>query len=127
MVVKALTYILTLGKEGIPEAAQNAVLNCQLHDEASCKETSMTMAYDVPAACTSLSCALEDLHHETRRHPPWTSPRPFWITASIPPTMYFPLIVHEALMVEPTETGEQGDFGRGLRCVPQAVGKIYFM
>ncbi len=27
VVVKALTYILTLGREGIPEAAQNAVLN----------------------------------------------------------------------------------------------------
>ncbi len=27
VVVKAMTYILTLGKEGIPEAAQNAVLN----------------------------------------------------------------------------------------------------
>lgn len=28
-----------------------------------------------------------------------------------PPTMYFPLIVHEALMVEPTEDREQGVAG----------------
>ncbi len=27
VVVRALTYILTLGREGIPEASQNAVLN----------------------------------------------------------------------------------------------------
>ena len=27
VVVKALTYLMTLGKEGIPEASQNAVLN----------------------------------------------------------------------------------------------------
>ncbi|MFR7892739.1 MAG: hypothetical protein ACLU38_00245 [Dysosmobacter sp.] len=27
MVVKALAYLLTLGREGIPEAAENAVLN----------------------------------------------------------------------------------------------------
>ncbi len=27
VVVRALTYLLTLGREGIPEAAQNAVLN----------------------------------------------------------------------------------------------------
>ena len=27
VVVKALTYLLTLGREGVPEAAENAVLN----------------------------------------------------------------------------------------------------
>ena len=27
VVVRALTYLLTLGRQGIPEAAQNAVLN----------------------------------------------------------------------------------------------------
>ena len=53
VIVKALTYVKTLGREGIPEASQNAGL-------------------------------LDDGIH--------------------PPTMYFPLIVEEALMVEPTET-----------------------
>ena len=27
MVVRALTYVMTLGREGVPEAARNAVLN----------------------------------------------------------------------------------------------------
>ena len=28
VVVRALTYLMTLGKEGVPEASSNAVLNC---------------------------------------------------------------------------------------------------
>ena len=40
----------------------------------------------------------------TRIYPPWISPRPLLDYGIHPPTMYFPLIVHEALMVEPTET-----------------------
>lgn len=34
VVVKALAYLLTLGREGIPEAAENAVLNAQLSHAA---------------------------------------------------------------------------------------------
>ena len=32
------------------------------------------------------------------------SPSGSWTTTSTPPTIYFPLIVSEALMIEPTET-----------------------
>ena len=39
-----------------------------------------------------------------------------------PPTMYFPLIVHEALMVEPTET-EPGDPGPGGPGLPDHPGR----
>lgn len=40
----------------------------------------------------------------TQGSPPWMWLSGCWTSASIPPPMYFPLIVHEALMVEPTET-----------------------
>ena len=100
VVVRALTYILTLGREGIPEASAMAVLNANylmkklagLYD----------MAYD--ALCMhEFVMTLEKLKNET-------GVSAMDVAKSLldygihPPTMYFPLIVHEALMVEPTET-----------------------
>ncbi len=100
VVVRALTYVLTLGKEGIPEAAENAVLNANYmmhklkdiypmaYDETCMHEFVMTlekMKHEIDVSAMDIAKALLDygIH---------------------PPTMYFPLIVHEALMIEPTET-----------------------
>ena len=100
VVVKALAYILTLGKEGIPEAAANAVLNAN-YMKAKLSDV-YEMAYPGPcmhefvmtleglkkkAGVSAMDIAKSMLDHGIH-----------------PPTMYFPLIVHEALMVEPTET-----------------------
>ena len=100
VVVKALTYIMTLGREGIPEASSNAVLNANYmmnklsdlyqmaYNETCMHEFVMTLEdlkHDINVSAMDIAKALLDygIH---------------------PPTMYFPLIVHEALMVEPTET-----------------------
>ena len=100
VVVKALAYIMTLGREGIPEASSNAVLNANYmmnklsdlykmaYNETCMHEFVMTLAdlkHDITVPARDIAKALLDygIH---------------------PPTMYFPLIVHEALMVEPTET-----------------------
>ena len=100
VVVKALTYILTLGREGIPEAAENAVLNAN-YMMRRLKEK-YTMAYDVPCMHEFVMC-LEDLLHETGVSA-MDIAKGLLDNGIHPPTMYFPLIVHEALMVEPTET-----------------------
>lgn len=98
--MKALAYIMSLGAKGIREAAENAVLNANYIME------NLRGTYDIPfdGACMhEFVMSLDSLKHETG------------ITASDvakglidlgihPPTMYFPLIVHEALMIEPTET-----------------------
>ena len=100
VVVRALTYVLTLGREGIPEASTNAVLNCNYmmnrlkdvydmaFDKGCMHEFVMTLENlkkqkDVSAMDVAKALLDNGIH---------------------PPTMYFPLIVHEALMVEPTET-----------------------
>lgn len=100
VVVKALAYIMTLGREGIPEASSNAVLNANymmnklsdlyqmVYNETCMHELVMTLEdlkHDINVSAMDIAKALLDygIH---------------------PPTMYFPLIVHEALMVEPTET-----------------------
>jgi len=98
--VKALAYILTLGRQGIPEAAQNAVLNAnylrhllQDHYEMATEGTCMH----------EFVMTLEKLKKETNVSA-LDLAKSLLDEGMHPPTMYFPLIVHEALMVEPTET-----------------------
>ncbi len=100
VVVKTLTYLLTLGREGITDAAHMAVLQANylktrlsgsfvMAQEGFCMhEFVMTLAnlkkeYGVSAMDMAKAMLDYGIH---------------------PPTMYFPLIVDEALMVEPTET-----------------------
>ncbi len=100
VVVKALAYLLTLGAEGIREASVTAVLNANylmhrikgtfapafdricMHEFVLCLEA-FKQETGVSALDVAKSLIDEGMH---------------------PPTMYFPLIVHEALMLEPTET-----------------------
>ena len=100
VVVKALAYILSLGREGIPEAAQNAVLaaNYMMHR----LKGSYAMAYD--ATCMhEFVMTLEPLKKSCGVSA-MDIAKGLLDRGIHPPTMYFPLIVHEALMVEPTET-----------------------
>lgn len=100
VVVKALTYIMTLGQEGIPEAARNAVLNANYL---------MRKIQGTFEAAFDRVCMHEfvlDLSEFKRE----TGVSALDVAKSLidygihPPTMYFPLIIHEALMLEPTET-----------------------
>ena len=100
VVVKALTYIMTLGKEGIPEAAQNAVLNANYLMRAI--QGTFEPAFD-RICMHEFVLGLSKFKEET-------GVSALDVAKSLidrgihPPTMYFPLIVHEALMLEPTET-----------------------
>ena len=100
VVVKALTYILTLGREGIPRASETAVLNANylMHalkdvftpafDRICMHEFVLDLSqYKKETGVSALDVAKGLIDHGIH-----------------PPTMYFPLIVHEALMLEPTET-----------------------
>jgi len=98
--VKALTYILSLGREGLREASRNAVLNAN-YMRVKLQDI-FPAAYDV-TCMHEFVISLDKLHKETG-----VSALDFakgLLDYGIhPPTMYFPMIVHEALMIEPTET-----------------------
>lgn len=100
VVVRALTYMMTLGKEGIPEAAANAVLN------ANYVKSRLENTYEVahPGICMhEFVLNLSNLKKETGIGA--LDVAKGLIDYGIhPPTMYFPLTVPEALMIEPTET-----------------------
>jgi glycine dehydrogenase subunit 2 len=98
--IKALTYILSLGSEGLKEASENAVLN------ANYMMAKLSDLYPVayPGACMHefvVSC--QKLKDETGVSAKDVS-KALLDYGIHPPTMYFPMIVHEALMFEPTET-----------------------
>ena len=99
VVVRAYAYILTMGADGLKEAAQAAVLN------ANYIMARLKAHYDLPYEMT---CMHEVVLSGSRQKKNGVS------TLDIakrlldygfhPPTIYFPLIVHEAMMIEPTET-----------------------
>ena len=100
VVVKALTYILTLGAEGIREVSEGAVLNANYLCEL------LSKWYDVPYGKRCMHEFVVSM--EQMKKDCGVSAMDIakgLIDHGIhPPTMYFPLIVHEALMWEPTET-----------------------
>jgi glycine dehydrogenase subunit 2 len=100
VLVKTLTYILSLGREGIPEASANAVLNANYLMNRIAKD------YDIASGSHCMHefvITLERLQKETGVSALDVAKR--LIDYGIhPPTMYFPLNVKEALMVEPVET-----------------------
>lgn len=101
VVVKALAYLLRLGNTGVAEAAHTAVLNAN-YLKRKLEEAGYTAAF--PGLCMhEFVLTLEELKKETGVSA--LDVAKAMLDAGIhPPTMYFPLIVHEALMFEPTET-----------------------
>lgn len=100
VVIRALTYIITLGAKGISEASENAVLNANYLRKLINKH--YDIAFD--GICMhEFVITLEKLKKE--KDVSAMDVAKMMIDYGMhPPTMYFPLIVHEALMVEPTET-----------------------
>ncbi len=100
VVLRALTYITMLGGDGLKQASENAVLNANylralLKDELPAANEGFCMHEFV--------VSLEGVKKETGVSAMDVAKS--LIDAGMhPPTMYFPLIVHEALMFEPTET-----------------------
>lgn len=100
VVVRALAYMSMLGAEGISQASETAVLN------ANYLMSKLAGAYEMayPGPCMhEFVMTLENLHHNAGVSALDVAKR-LLDFGMHPPTMYFPLIVHEALMVEPTET-----------------------
>ncbi len=100
VVVRALTYLLTLGREGVPEAAQNAVLNANYLMQRI--KGTFEPAFD--------RICMHEFVLDLSEFKKETGVSALDVAKSLidygmhPPTMYFPMIVHEALMLEPTET-----------------------
>jgi len=101
MMVRAYTYILVHGSKGLREISENAIINAnyilnvlkdyydapysseKIMHEAILSSHTLKKKYDVSTLDVAKRLMDYNFH---------------------PPTVYFPLIVHECLMIEPTET-----------------------
>jgi len=99
MLVRAFTYIAMLGQEGLREVAEKAVLNAN-YLQAKLKST-YTLPYD--RSCMH-EFVLEGFWKDVPDIHALDIAKRLMDYDFHPPTNYFPLIVHEALMIEPTET-----------------------
>jgi glycine dehydrogenase subunit 2 len=96
MLLRAYAYIRTLGPEGIREAARSAVLNAN-YIRARLKDT-----FHLPFTGPSLhECVFNDKGQGITT---MDFAKALIDHGFHPPTVYFPLIVKGALMIEPTET-----------------------
>ena len=96
MLLRAYAYIRTLGPEGIREVAQSAVLNAN-YIRAKLKDT-----FHLPYTGPSLhECVFNDKGQGITT---MDFAKALIDHGFHPPTVYFPLIVKGALMIEPTET-----------------------
>jgi len=105
VLVKALTYLKILGRDGLRETSEVAVLNANYIT----RKLEGTRGYELPGK-------------ELRKHETVFSAEPMKRETGVKaldvakrlldlgmhaPTIYFPLIVHEALMIEPTESASK--------------------
>lgn len=121
VLVKALAYIVTLGGEGIARASETAVLNANYLRE----KMSLHYPIDTSRPCMhEFVVSMKKLKDDTG------------VTANDvakalidrgihPPTVYFPLIVEEAMMFEPTETESKENLDRAAEAFGEIVRLAY--
>ncbi len=96
--LRAYVYILTMGRDGLKAVGENAVLNANYLQELLkenyvltrddfCMHETVFAGLKEPNGTSTLDVAKRIIDYGYH-----------------PPTVYFPLIVHEAMMFEPTET-----------------------
>ncbi len=100
VLVRAYTYIRTYGPDGLRHVAESAILNANYlkHELASDYE----IAY--PQTCQHEFVATAEDYRKEYGVTALDIARRILDFGMYAPTIYFPLIVHEAMMIEPTET-----------------------
>ncbi len=98
VLIKAYCYILSLGKD-LKRVSQLAVLNANYVKERL-KDT-FHLPYDRP--CMH-ECVFTDKNQEAHKVTTLDMAKRLIDYGFHPPTIYFPLVVHGAIMIEPTET-----------------------
>ena len=110
VLLKAYIYILMMGKDGLRESSEIAVLNSNYMK----KKILDSGKYDMPhrnlrkhefvLSCEKLKNAKEITAKDVAKR--------LLDHGLHPPTIYFPLIVKEALMIEPTESESKNDLDK---------------
>jgi len=99
VILKAYAYMLLLGKEGLIEASEYAVLN------ANYCLVRLKEYYDLPFDRICMHECVFSASRQTEKGVHALDIAKYLVDQGIhPPTVYFPLVVKESMMIEPTET-----------------------
>lgn len=99
VVLKAYAYILTIGAEGLKNASETAVLN------ANYLKSKLKEKYNIAYNRTCMhEFVLAGIKEKAGEISTLDIAKRLIDHGIHPPTIYFPLIVREAMMIEPTET-----------------------
>ncbi|MGD2269392.1 MAG: aminomethyl-transferring glycine dehydrogenase subunit GcvPB [Desulfobacterales bacterium] len=107
VMVKAYSYIMSMGADGLKKASQLAVLNANYIKEKL--KGVFHLPYDGP--CMH-ECVFTDKNQAENRITTLEMAKRLMDYGFHPPTVYFPLVVPGAIMIEPTETESKEDIDR---------------
>jgi glycine dehydrogenase subunit 2 len=114
MAIRAYAYIRSLGPDGIRATAENAVLN------ANYIRARLRHLYEVPYDRPNMHEVIFSDHKQNETGVTTLDIAKRLIDLGFhPPTIYFPLIVHGAIMVEPTESETLGELDRFVAAMEQ--------
>jgi glycine dehydrogenase subunit 2 len=116
VLLKALVYILILGKEGLSEVSEKAVLNANYILE------SLKDDYKIPFSRRCMHECVLSAEKQKEKGVSALDIAKYLIQEGIhPPTIYFPLIVKEAMMIEPTETESKETLDQFIQIMKKAA------
>ena len=104
VLIRAYSYILSMGADDLKKASQLAVLNAA-YIKDKLKDT-FHLAYDRP--CMH-ECVFSDKYQQDHKVTTLDMVKRLMDYCFHPPTIYFPLVVPGAIMIEPTETESKED------------------
>ncbi len=104
VMIKAYSYILNMGPNNLKKASQLAVLNANYVKERL--KGTLHLAYDRP--CMH-ECVFSDKFQQPYKVMTLDIAKCLMDHGFHPPTIYFPLVVNGAIMIEPTETESKDD------------------
>ncbi len=119
VLLKTVSYILKLGSDGIREVSENAVLNAN-YIRAKLKNI-FHLEYDSP---TLHEVIFDDKFQEKYGVTTLDIAKRLLDKGFHPPTVYFPLIVHGSLMIEPTETEPKEELDAFINTMKEIVEEI---
>jgi glycine dehydrogenase subunit 2 len=118
MLVRAYTYILAMGGDGLSQASQDAVLSANYLRKLV--ENDLEMPHEGPCMHEFVASA-QNLHESGVRA--LDVAKALLDKSFYAPTVYFPLVVPEAIMVEPTETESKATLDAFAAAIKEIVGR----
>ncbi len=112
IMVRAYAYILSMGAKGLADASKLAVLNANYVKESL--RGTLNLPYDKP--CMH-ECVFNDQFQKEYHITTMDMAKRLLDYGFHPPTVYFPLVVEGAFMVEPTETESKEDIDQFIHAV----------